>query len=268
MYPELIKFQNIKKNLQVINLGTGMGYYDFCYDECSVQAFNFSLPQQNLQFDYKLLKQYADYCLSGCKVCIVLPFPIFCAHYFDELQYVYERYYSILPRDEVAAYCKSSYEEYKSRIEKEGIKGELALYNPLSESEMERQSQAAIREWEGKLPIVSCMSGQLKPETASEMAKTKKWLRKLLELCRCRQFSPYIIVPPMSRVLLDKMSHEFRKAYFYDCLDEVTGGLIPILDYSDNERFCNPKLYGWPGFLINKAAKKFTEDVLAEIDVA
>ena len=265
MYPELLKYQEIenRKDLQFINLGTGMGYYDFCYEDISIPAFNFALPQQSLQFDYKILKNYHHKCEKGCKVCIVLPYFIFCGNYIQGLERIHERYYSILPMEEVEEYCETSYEAYRKKIETDGICGKLELGRPLDGHEMEVQSRKAIENWERQLPIISCMSGQLSVKAMAEMAVTKGWLKRILEICRCCEFVPVIIVPPMSSVLLGKISREFRMSHFYDQMYEVIGDTVAVLDYSENGTYCSPELYGWPGFLVKDAAKQFTKEIVA-----
>lgn len=267
MYPEMVKFQSLDKlnDLQIVNLGTGMGYYDFDYEDMEIRGFNFALPQQNLQFDYKLLTYYYSRCQAGCKVCIVLPYCIFCADFFEELEGVYERYYSILPSSEVEAYCKISYEMYRDKLKKKYIAGRLELIKALSAEEMERQSKETVAIWEKQLKIISCSSGELNEHNISEIQKTKKWLKNIIEFCVQKHLEPVIVVPPLSQVLLDRLSPEFRKTHFYDVLYEVVKEDLLILDYTKDEKYCDPGLYGWPGFLIKKAAKEFTRDVINRI---
>ena len=80
-------------------------------------------------------------------------------------------------------------------------------------------------------------------------------------------FIPVIIVPPMSQTLLEKIGMGFRKSNYYYILEKVIQDKIQIIDYSKNSTFCNPRLYGWPGFLIEEAAKEFTKDVIKKIAV-
>lgn len=269
MYRELMKFKYIEavKDLQVVNLGTGMGYYDFEYSQFNIKAFNFALPQQNLQFDYMMLKQYSSCMQKGCKVIIVLPYFIFCAHFFDELRTIYERYYLILPKDEVEPFCESTYDGFRRRFKLNDLQNGLELCKPLNEMEMEEQSVNAVINWESKLKLTSCMSGELSCHAKNQIIETKKWLHDILRFCSKSEFEPYIVVPPMSRVLLSKIGTEFVQTHFYEPLYDVIGENVVVLDYSTKERFTESCLYGWPGFLIKSAAKNFTADVLSALGV-
>lgn len=267
MYPELLKFQNIqcKDNLQMINIGTGMGYYDLDYEGMPICAFNFALPQQNLQFDYKLLKNYKYLFQQNCKILIVLPYCIFCAHFFGELEYIYERYYSILPEYEVSSYSRTSFREYKLKTNGYCLDKKLELFEPLNELEMETQAEETINIWKNQLKIVSFLSGEISEHVRNEMQESKKWFGNIVDFCFVNQFEPIIIVPPMSKVLLDKISLEFRETHFYSILHEVVHDEVMILDYTKDEKYCNPQLYGWPGFLVNYAAKDFTKDIMIKL---
>lgn len=272
-YPELKKYQGIKKvkDLQVANFGTGLGYYDFCYDELEVNAFNFSLPQQSLEFDYKLMKHYQNKLLPGCRICLVLPYEIFLANRITKIDEINERYYSILPRMEVETRCNTTFEAYHEKLKKwtedkiESVESEL---QEVHEKDMQVcQAEKLLNIWKKELGIMSYGSGGQRPEWEREKALSKGWLEKILLLCKENSWKPFVIVPPMSQILLDKISPKFRKANYYNILHEVLGKEIPILDYSEDREFCHPDLYGSPCFLAKRGALLFTQDVLRRIGV-
>lgn len=258
---EAIKQQN---NLEIINLGTGMGYYDFHYDDIPLKAFNFSLPQQNLYFDYQLLKEYAHVLNKNCVICLVLPYFIFCADRLEEVMRRYERYYSLLPQKIVEPYCHISYEEWKVK-DKEILPEDDSLKYVLKRDVMKIQSEEAIRNWKHQLGILSFSTGEVSSHTRREMERTQKWLKMIFKFCEQEKFYPVVIVPPMSRALLEKISIRFRRLNYYDILEGVVPDTVRILDYSDNDFFCDPELYGWPGFLIEDAAKMFTVNVIDQL---
>lgn len=266
MYTELRKFKVLEQvsDLEIVNLGTGMGYYDFCYEDIPLKAFNFALLQQNLYFDYQLLKNYAFKMKKKCKVCIVCPYFIFCADRLEEALPRYERYYMILPPKVVEPYCGISYEEWKQK-EKEVVEEDISLKHVLSNEEMVIQSEDAIENWIRSLKIISLISGEVAPQTKTEIKKSQMWLKNILEFCEKMEFIPVIIVPPMSQTLLEKIGLKFREMNFYNVIKETVSGSIRILDYSEDTYFCEPKLYGWPGFLAEGAAREFTRDVLHKL---
>lgn len=268
MYAELKKFESLAKlnGLEIINLGTGMGYYDFNYNKLPVNAFNFALPQQNLYFDYQLLRTYSDLMRRNCIVCVVLPYFIFCADCLKDVMKKYERYYSLLPREIVEPYCCVPYDNSILK-DRENTAQEKILKYVLNEDEMALQSQKALEHWKDELGIISYETGEVSLHTRNEIGKTQKWLTKILEYCLEMQFRPVIIVPPMSRTLLDKIGLLFRKLNFYDIVEKVVPKDIQLLDYTESEFFCNPTLYGWPGFLAESASEIFTKDVLQKIRI-
>ena len=266
MYVELIKFENIsrKYELDMINLGTGMGYYDFRYEGIPLKAFNFSLPQENLYFDYQLLKEYSYVLKRNGIVCIVLPYCIFCADQLEETRKRYERYYALLAREIVEPYCCVPYEEWL-RKDRGNSFGDDAIRKALTCGEMLIQTESTLQNWKRQLKIISFDSGEVSSHTKREIEKSIQWLEKILEYCEQKQLIPVIVVPPMSRTLLDRIGNRFRKLNYYDILDKVIPEHIRIFDYSENPYFCNPSLYGWPGFLTEDGAKEFTLDVVQNL---
>ena len=263
MCGELDKFKSINQinPLELVNLGTGMGYYDFCYSGIPLSAFNFALPQQNLYFDYQLLKKYSCLFKKNCTVCLVLPYCIFCADRLEEALQRYERYYELLPPEAVEPYCSVSYESWLAKDKRETNPMDSLTY-ALSYEEMRYQSEEAIENWKRQLHIISFDTGEVSPGTKGEIEKSQYWLRNILRYCEKKNFRPVVVVPPMSQTLLDKISMKFRKLNFYDILYSTVPEKVEILDYSENSRFCHPQLYGWPGFLTEQAAREFTRDIV------
>lgn len=273
-YPELMKYQNIEfvKDLQFANFGTGLGYYAFCYEGLPIKAFNFSLPQQNLEFDYKLMRNYQDKILPGGIICLVLPYCIFLADHVLEIDEVNERYYSILPRAEVESRCNTVFEAYEARQNDMGRQWEnessvLELREIHERRMQECQVEDVLNAWKNQLGIFSFEEGLQRLEWDREIAASKSWLEKILTLCKEKAWQLVIIVPPMSQFLLDRISLKFREVNFYSILHDVIKEEIPILDYSESEEFCNPDLYGTPCFLAKKGAKCFTQDVLNRLGI-
>ena len=269
VYPELAKFRKIDEvnDLQAVNFGTGMGYYDFSYDGLPVRAFNFAMPQQSLEFDYKLMKYYQHKLSEGCLVCIVLTYDIFLADHIPEIDEINERYYSVLPETEVEPRCNTVFKVYMARQDLHQIEAEYALEENRDRSIQERQVEELLDIWNRQLGIPTHGTGVQRPEWRRDIDASKTWLKKILLLCTEKNWRPVIIVPPMSRLLLDRISMAFRKVNFYDILYTVIGEEIPVLDYSEDRVFCNPDLYGLPCFLAKKGAACFTGDVLRQTKI-
>ncbi len=275
-YPEMMKFRKISSvgNLQTANFGTGMGYYDFCYDNLNISAFNFALTTQSLYFDYQLMKCYKSKFTEGCWMLLVLPYCIFCANDLMDFRGLNERYYSILPPEAVEPYCDKSYQSYLKELgEYEACKmtensRKLEMTEPLNEHQMEVQSDDAIKNWIRQLGIVSFQSGEFSERIKMEIQESRKCLLKIFDFCTENGFRPVIVIPPLSETLLARISADWRRTHFYEVLENARKGRnIPVLDYTRERKFCNPLLFGWPGFLIKSAAKEFTTDVLQKVGI-
>ena len=265
-YPEVYKFKDIdkKEELEVICLGTGYGYHDFVFDGLSQNAFNFSLPQQTLKYDYIVLQNYSHKLKKGCKIIVTLQYCILLISSLKEAEEKNERYYSILPKEQVESICDISYDKYKENVVVNSS-GEIVLSQPLKNDEMEKQSLEALGNWVKQLSIISYGCGRISDNAKNELNETKKVLSDMLKYCDEQGFEPIIVIVPMSKIMLDKMSEDFKRACFYEPLYEVIGDKYKVIDYSKDDFFTNPKLYGWPGFLTESAAYDFTKDVLSKL---
>ncbi len=273
MYPEIHKYRELDSlhNLSAANFGTGMGYYDFCYDSLDINAFNFALTTQGLEFDYKLMRHYREKFAKGCKMLLVLPYFIFCANDMPKYHGINERYYSILPEEDVALRCNSTRAEYALKLAgqtEEERAQRLELTIPLTETQMKAQISDALQDWLCSLHIVSFHSDELSPEVRRGIQASQQWLKQIFAFCQAEELDPVVVVPPLSRTLLAEIGQTFRDSHFYGPLREVIGDRrVPVLDYTKEPRFCDPALFGWPGFLVKSAAKEFTKDVLKRIGV-
>ena len=267
-YPELYKYKDISKkgDLEVICLGTTSGYYDFKFDEFVENAFNFSLPHQVLQYNYMILKNYHYKLKKGCRVIIALQYIIFLANSLNEPEDKSERYYSILPKDQVENISKVSYEEYMENVLVNSDE-KIALKNGLSESELERQSIDNLESWIEQLSIISFEDDKISSTAKGRLNETKKILLDILEYCDIHGFDPVIVITPMNKTFRCKISEKFRNANFYNNLYEVVGDKYKVLDYSEDENYASASLYGGPGVLTESAAKEFTKEVLQRIGI-
>ena len=266
-HPEIDKYLNISevKDLEVVNLGTGFGYYDFIYDNLDVKAFNFALTQQTLLDDFLILNNYSSKLKSRCKVLIVLPVFILLADKKSFLN-IAERYYSVLPEEVVKKYTEKSYSDYLKNETSEYEKKYLKLMER-SKEEIEEESEWAVKSWIKQLGIISFGSGEMTKELESVIEENKKVLYDMILFCKANNFEPIIVVPPMCSILTDRIGENFLETHFYNPLKKVVTSDIVILDYLKDEKYVNWNMYGWPGFLLEDSAKIFTRDVLRRIGI-
>lgn len=266
-FTEVLKFKKIDKNLEMVNLGTGPGYYDFNYQMSEVKAFNFALPQQTLEYDMKLLKRYHSHLKSGCKVMIVLPYFIFCVHSITNYFNVYKRYYPILPwrenRDS-SLLKKLIYQLYWSCLVKSDSDSQFTIYQECTQ-DIVLMSKEAVRLWTNQLGLVSMQSGIITERVRNEACKVKKVLGELTEYCVKMGFEPVLVIPPACSELNQMISDKFLKVHFYDNLYETVKNKYIILDYSHDLQFQDSSLYQWPLFLNRRGSVAFTQRVISDL---
>lgn len=72
----LDKYENIKTEIEIANVGSSHGLWGFCYEnlEESYTCFNFAMESQSLSYDYRLLEQYIEHFRNGGTLFLTLSY--------------------------------------------------------------------------------------------------------------------------------------------------------------------------------------------------
>jgi hypothetical protein len=74
-YEDSLKFLNIPKDLEVINLGSNSGKYGFDYSKVGLLGMNWAVGPQTITFDNKILQNYISYLKKDAFVILtIVPF--------------------------------------------------------------------------------------------------------------------------------------------------------------------------------------------------
>lgn len=104
----LDKYNNIKTEIEIANVGSSHGLWGFCYEKLEehYNCFNFAMESQSLSYDYQLLEQYKEHLENGGILFVTLSY--FSFFWDEEKQSDFEakntRYYRILKSEYIKNY--------------------------------------------------------------------------------------------------------------------------------------------------------------------
>lgn len=272
--------------LQVVNLGSNTGLYGFRYDGLGVKAANWAMSPQSFNQDLAILKTY--YSFIGPRGTVIVPLCPYssCLKSYTDTEWL--KYYTILHPGVIENFSKVRQEEayrlkehplkyarkqmligfvQKVKNKRKGTKTLLELdYQPLSETEIERDAQSFIDGWKKQFKIDD-MDAPL-PQHIQEGRKIRvETLKEIMSFCVERNLNYYIVLPPVTQSLSSKFSTVFRNNYIYSFLDEAGVPQNRFLDYLEDSRFTDDSLFVNCMFLNKKGATQFTKQVLSDIGI-
>jgi hypothetical protein len=109
-------------------------------------------------------------------------------------------------------------------------------------------------------------------EVSDELLKrleiNKKYVLDIIEMCNNHGNEPILIVPPVSKIMRDKVSQVCLERYLKQPIREIqqlTG--VRVFDYMEENEFWNVDLYLNSDCMNNEGRKKFTSRVLNDIGI-
>ena len=264
-------------NIDVINLGSNPGLYDFCYDDLSLIGKNWALGPQSLVHDYNILKNYYSFLREGATVIIVVcPFSCLFSSYNKEHNF---KYYTFLHPATICNFIESErtrawrfkeipfYEEpwicFK-QILKEKLQNKFGSNktSPVQKN-LAQTAHDLVRGWKNQFGIEN-LSAPLSSKHREEFKSRRTTLDNMIVFCKERQLKPVIVVPPMHHSLRELLPNDFKKQYVDDFLMDLDA---QILDCMDNDIRDMDGYFDTALFLNKKGAKLFTKQVLTDIGI-
>ena len=100
-------------------------------------------------------------------------------------------------------------------------------------------------------------------------AKNRNRVNKMISLCQQNKLQPVLLVPPLSKTLKNFFSEELLQCFLYENIKKILSNYkdneVIYLDYYNDERFEDFRLYSNSDFMNRKGRKKFTEQVLKDL---
>lgn len=269
-------------NLQVVNLGSSTSFYGFDYSGLSVNGANWAIRPQSFPQDFALLKTYESFLGPRAIIIIALcPYSSCLKSYKDtEL----EKYYTILHPGAFENFslekCEEVFREKNnpfSVASKNMLKSEIRIAIHIAKAiikkvirpknadvDFERSAKSFIDGWMKQFKIDD-MSAPLPPHIIEGRKKRVDVLSEMVQFCTDRDFTPVIVIPPVTPELSAKFSPVFRENYMKSFLREGAPG-VKVLDYLDDTEFANNhSLFQNSLFLNPRGASLFTRRVLTDL---
>lgn len=263
--------EKIPDGLEMVNVGSGPSFYAMDYDEVPVRGFNFAVPPQSAYHDFALLKHYRDKIAEGAIIYIFITCPLSFAKnkFHDQVDYRC-RYYGILDATEVDGGSKAEAFLYRYfplllcpkrvvRLIWDVPKADLTE----SDVNLEKDAEHMLRGWRANNYIQDLKDTGQSEAHQEEFERIIETYKEMLKLCRKRGWKPYFVIPPVSLPIRKMISPEFRKVFVTDNLIRANREHIPVLDYSDDDRFSDDK-YFMNSMFLNQCGRRRFMKILCE----
>jgi len=257
--------KGVPGDLQIVNLGSTYSKFAFDnYEKLQLRGFNFALTSETLEMDYQILQQYADHIKPGATViaavaaCLLL--------YRDETHTGQLMHYKILDMKRIPnismkkyLHCKFPLIFHPKRIsqivyDKPEI---LSIYNTypdyITHERMDKESEEMVGCWMDLFKLDNLKSDKLSEQNKRNIQKSAEELKKIVDFCKERGWTPVVVIPPFSEKLNQFFSQEFVDAVVRQPIRDILSRDALFLDYQWDDYFQDkPYLYLDGGFRLNE----------------
>ncbi len=285
---DVSKFFNVPQEIELANLGSSHGKYSFDYSKHpELNAFNFALPLQPLDFDYRIAKQYINNMQKKSVLMIVVSwFEIDAIPTEKNYQETEKKYYqflkrNLLPDSSFGKYLKLKYFPiFASSSPFKTIKNQLVI--PFLNKKKNANNEYKNIEIRNSFKTWTVEKQEKESKEAAEgifrrfdrkgeegIQYNEGLLKEIIRLCTDRDIKPVIITTPFSSTL----------NYFIDENKTLVDNIVEVknfikknypevlwLDYSHNPDFSEHfEYFGDPSHLIENGALIFTDKVISDL---
>ena len=273
------KFWELKDfNIDVVNLGSTSGTYDFNYDGLGIKGSNWAVAPQTVVGDFAILKQYTPHLKKGTVVLYPLcPF----TSISGAVDYVEDRCYSFLNLESIP----NGHYIRKTRVEQ--MRNNPILYYPfrsliadlkykvfghkksrvLTDDELYRDADAMMSGWSSQFKIGNLslpFTGRYKEVYERGVAL----LREMSSYCRTNGFRLVILVPPVHKSLAEKFSPSDRDNLIDSFIKAASDGYFDYYNMMIDDTFSNDNaLFRSSYYLNEKGSKLYTKYILTQLHV-
>ena len=279
MISNIKKFiDGVDENIEIASFGSSYAKYGIIPEEIKeFKTFNFGIQPESLNYDFKMLKMYIKKLKKNCIVLINIPSLV-----FTFVDYKSDRsntkYYYFLDKKYINKYkwYKSFFNRYLPVIEDPLLiryvfkdvrinDYETRVSTKLDEEGVKKEALIRIRGWKKNAKIESTEDDFVSDEMKEIFKENQKILEKMIEYCFKNNCRPVIIIPPVSKELLQMLSNDFLNTYLYENIDKANKRKIPVLNYLEDSELEDYKLYINSDFLNLTGRKKLTQKILKDL---
>lgn len=273
----LDKYDDIKSDIEISNVGSSHGLWGFCYEilEDNYHCFNFAMESQSLSYDYRLLEQYIENLKEGGTLFVTLSY--FSFFWDEESQPDFEakntRYYRVLKPEYIKEYSVmndicyhylpvlGSQEGVLKILAKKGKGENTGLDNwerTAEDLDVLKNAEAAVKR---HITENRNSAGEL-VRNPDEVAA----LYNIINLCKERDLRVVLITTPYLQEYNDQVPTDCLEN-FHTIIREIQCETnVEYYDYANDARFINNyKLFMNSDHLNKKGAIKFTSILWEEV---
>lgn len=265
-----------KKYVKVINLGSNSANNAFSYKNTSVLGLNMALGPQSLEHDYSILKNYFSYLEENGVVLITLcPFSCMKVNYTQRHNL---KYYTILHPATIPGFKEDERQKalyiQANPLKVMPVQCCLGVIKELVRRIMPRKkvkvdftehADKMLNSWKVQFSI-SDLDASLSSEHKKDFIDRANTLREMIDFCKIRGLRPYVVLPPVHKTLSDILSPSFMDNYVYEFV-KVAGATDIFLNYFNSETFQKDEFFSNSYYLNSMGADKFTNDVIARLNI-
>lgn len=254
--------RGVPNNLAVVNLGSTYSKFAFDnYEKFQLRGFNFALASETLEMDYQILQQYASHIAPGATVIAVTAACLLL--YRDRVQ---SEHYEILDKTRISNRSLKEYIAYKfplicypkhaARIifEKLEISSIYNIYSDyISEEKMQNELEGLVNCWKNLFQLKDLKVVNLSEQSNRNIQKSADELKKIVNFCKKRNWTPVVVIPPFSEKLNRFFSQDFVNAVVRQPIRDILPNDVLFLDYQWDAYFQDKQyLYLDGGFRLNE----------------
>ncbi len=268
-------WDGIPYELDVVNLGSNSAKYGFDYSGLTVNAANLAMGPQCLLMDLNILKTYKDHLKPNAIVFIPMcPFSSMAGYNY----LIDPKYHTFLPKENIPNYNKktlarmmnlknsplNSYPLMRLFVDLRNW-----LTNPFKRHNnsvnFEKDAQKWVDAWMNEFDIIS-FEDNLSLENAKNKKDSASIIKSIYDYCIDNQFKPYVVLPPISSFLSQKLPPSMREKYIVDYIQQAGIPRDHFLNYLDDEEIGkNGKYFQNAYFLNADGAKLFTNKLMRAV---
>ena len=270
------QFWNLtNQNIDVVNLGSSSGTFDFDYSSVGLKGENWAIAPQTMVGDFLILKQFRHHLKEDATVLYpICPFTALSG----AVDYIEDRCYSFLDYNTIP---NGHY--IRNIMVLEQMNNPLLFYPAvevfrdikfhlfkkheklMSEAELEKNAEIWIRSWTEQFHIDDLNSHFIAGHS-EVYHRTVALLNKMIDYCHEEHLNLVIVVPPVHHSLGKKFTLSAKEQLLDSLKNNANLQKAKFLNYMDESSFAHDaSLFQNSYFLNKKGACKFTQYLLTTL---
>lgn len=244
-YLDIVKFETVGREvweIHVANLGSSHGAYDFNYSEIEERGytcFNFANTSQSYDYDYAILKQYAQFMEEDCVLFIPVSYFSFNNEVVNasEAEAMSLRYYHFLSPENIPGY--DPYVDLLTNRLPILSAGEdiLKLFPNINPALVAHAADGGVNVEEFAMRARQRYSRHFDNKEEYFLPERIEELYAIIDYCNEHNVIPVLITTPFSKYYKDLVSDEFLQQFNETVTMIASDTDTRYYDYSDDDRF-------------------------------